>query len=657
MNLKNKIINLFKTSIIIYMLTSLTNKIYDLLAKGFVGRMFTSYSVIDNKLRDGFFASVINSVSPKNNKRLSLKRKISRQFEQSRILKFFNRADTYIFTCSVKIYGAALLAFSIYVGLVYCLKEFALAYPNNATDYLFICISLLFISIFLLSSKQSIAEALLGSSIIKSVTFDFFDLDETKLELGSFKNGEKYNIAVASGMILGASTYFVHPKYYLIALVILTVAIFVLKKPEVGVLISVFIFPLINLVNYSSVILASIIILSFISYLFKLIKGKRIIRFKLIDICVIVFMLIVLCGGIVSAGAKTSSIDALLMFSLMLDYFLIVNLFRTPLWLERIVKTLLISFIITAIYGIADYFLDVSQLEWTDMTMFSFITNRADSFFENPNVFATYLVLILPLLLICFSRERYFLKKGTSFISLILLIACLLFTWSRGGWLGGILAIAIFFLILSRKALPVMILTLPTVPLASAVIPSNLMTRFLSIGNMSDSSTFYRFYTWKGVFRMIKDVLLGGVGVGESAFTSIYPLYAYEGIETVMHSHCLYLQILSETGIVGLLLFVLVIVVFLQNCFSFLKDSDNVKLNLTVMASIAGIAGALLMGAFDYIWYNKSVFLAFWIIIAIACSAIGIGRVADRRKQLADKGTDSFATVDIKFKEDSDDSK
>ena len=54
---------------------------------------------------------------------------------------------------------------------------------------------------------------------------------------------------------------------------------------------------------------------------------------------------------------------------------------------------------------------------------------------------------------------------------------------------------------------------------------------------------------------MLGDYWLTGVGVGESAFCTIYAGYALSGIETAMHAHSLYLQLLCSLGIVGLLVF------------------------------------------------------------------------------------------------------
>ena len=143
------------------------------------------------------------------------------------------------------------------------------------------------------------------------------------------------------------------------------------------------------------------------------------------------------------------------------------------------------------------------------------------------------------------------------------------------------------------------------------VLPESIINRFLSIGNMGDSSTSYRVYIWMGTLAMLADYWFSGIGLGITSFNTIYPIYSYNNI-SAPHSHNLYLQLVVEFGIVGL-------IVFLGMLYNFYKEtiiSICKKKNILTSSLIAGVSGFMLQSMFDHTWYNYRVVLIFWIIIA-----------------------------------------
>ena len=66
--------------------------------------------------------------------------------------------------------------------------------------------------------------------------------------------------------------------------------------------------------------------------------------------------------------------------------------------------------------------------------------------------------------------------------------------------------------------------------LESVVLPKTITDRIMSIGNMGDSSTSYRVYIWYGTINMLKDFWITGIGIGESAFRGVYPIYSFNTI-------------------------------------------------------------------------------------------------------------------------------
>jgi O-antigen ligase len=164
-----------------------------------------------------------------------------------------------------------------------------------------------------------------------------------------------------------------------------------------------------------------------------------------------------------------------------------------------------------------------------------------------------------------------------------------------------------------------------------------VINRILSIANLSDSSISYRIYTWIGSIRAIKDHWIGGIGYGSEPFKKIYPYYAYAGIEAAEHSHSLYLQVLLCLGIGGLLTLMVLVFLYFQKCSEYIKAPENNASRYYTAAALSSIIGALVMGIFDYIWFNNRVFFVFWLVMAIGCAFVRAGNnEAERKSSILD---------------------
>ena len=147
------------------------------------------------------------------------------------------------------------------------------------------------------------------------------------------------------------------------------------------------------------------------------------------------------------------------------------------------------------------------------------------------------------------------------------------------------------------------------------LLPDTIINRFTSIGNMADTSTSYRFSIWMGSISMLRDYWFCGIGPGTEAFNMIYPSYSYNSA-VAQHSHNLYLQITCDSGVCGILLFLLIIFHSFKNVCSALAKTEDRKTRLYLNASLSGIVGFLVQSMTDYSFYNYRVMLMFWAFIA-----------------------------------------
>lgn len=613
------------SGIIIGTLDIISAFLMKVLCGGFFAKLFTSYDKIEKKANGSIFLGFLAGV-PGGGKR-SATRRLLKYFDESLVVNLIKRCLVCLRSCKLKVYGTYFATLGIYSLVILFVRAFAES--GGIEEAIFMSenfwggLILLLASVPLMSSARSIMSLVSESIFLRSLLEDGAGIPEEKFdEMTVVKSKSAYFVAVMLGIITSALTYFISPLTIVIALAILIGICIVFNFPEIGVITTVFCAPLLGFFNKAGTILAIMVVISAISYTLKLMVGKRSIRFRVVDVSVVIFSGLITLGGVITSGGEGSLRSAIMYALLLTMYFLVVNLMNTKEWLERCHSAIAIPAGIVSAVGILGYTAVNMPTKWIDTGMFADIESRAVATFDNPNMLATYLVLTAPFI------WTYLVRKETSrsgkviaVIGTLLSTACMVLTWSRGGWLGMIVAAMIFLLSNSKYTLKYFILLGASSPLWIGLLPSNVTNRFASIGNLADSSSYYRLYTWKGTLRMLSEYYLGGIGVGDSAFSRIYPLYAYVGTEVTVHSHNLFLELAVELGVMGLIIFLLAAFMIVQRGFGCMKqNAENKCVVGAVSAAIAGFAGAMFHGIVDHIWYNYRVFFMFWAVAAFICA-------------------------------------
>ena len=305
---------------------------------------------------------------------------------------------------------------------------------------------------------------------------------------------------------------------------------------------------------------------------------------------------------------------ALVYIAFLLATYAMIRIFSTEKILSVVLNGISVFSIPVSLYGIYQHFNGFDeQNTWIDTEMFDDISGRVVSFFGNPNVFGEYLILVILTSVICFFICKSIKMKAIHLLAGVSSLGALVFTYSRGCWIGLVFALAIFLFFSKRK----IFLAFCVLGAVSVFfLPDSIITRIASVGNLADSSTSYRVYIWEGTLNMLKDFWVTGIGLGSDAFNAVYPFYAYSAI-TAPHPHNLYLVILTETGIVGAIAFVLIVISYYNKLFCILRHSSDSNAKLISSGLVAGMSGFLLQGMFDNVWYNYRVFLLFWIFVAL----------------------------------------
>ena len=360
----------------------------------------------------------------------------------------------------------------------------------------------------------------------------------------------------------------------------------------------------------------------------KLSRRRRFYNVGMTDPLLLLLVLTFVLGGALGEG-RESLFCGLTRGGMMLAFFPGVSLLSQSLWRKRFLDGLQIGGGVCGGIGIAQYFFADPELRWVDRQMFGDLGGRVCALFSNPNLLASYLLLLIPLAVLGVMEEGSRRRRLLHGVALGLESGCLLLTWCRGAWLGVMGAVLLLLLIFHRRSAGAFFLGV--LPLASLTpwLPGQVRRRFLSIGR-TDSSIRYRYALWEGVRRM-RRAHPWGIGVGETAFRNLYPSFAVSGTETVMHAHRWFGQIGVEMGWVGVLLLALLLASLGLEVLGGIGGCTERERG-RVIALVSCILGFLIMGLFDYVWYHYGVFLLFWLLCACLCAIVREGETGDGRK-------------------------
>lgn len=249
---------------------------------------------------------------------------------------------------------------------------------------------------------------------------------------------------------------------------------------------------------------------------------------------------------------------------------------------------------------------------WVDPTQNPDLTTRVFATFENPNLLAEYLILIFPVAIALVFYSRGFIKRLLFGASALIILIALGLTYSRGGYVALGVGLVIFLFLVNRKAL------LALIPVGMAgilLLPNSIIQRVMTIGNLQDTSIIYRINTIVKSIDIVKDFWYSGIGVGYIPFQQITPLY----IKTMApyHTHNLYLQIAVEMGVVGIIVFLLLIFTLIKMSIKVVFNSESRFVRVFTAAYVASLASILTHGVAEHIFFNPKIIISFWLIVGI----------------------------------------
>jgi len=308
--------------------------------------------------------------------------------------------------------------------------------------------------------------------------------------------------------------------------------------------------------------------------------------------------------GVVVSADKTISlgivkgwfVDPLLLFGML------IGNFNKPLHVKKAITALVLSGVmlsLVAIYQVvSNNFITIDQ--------------RASAFFSSANYLSLYLVPIIVLssgLIASTSKVR----KWWSVSSALLMMVALYFTFSYSGWLGVIVGMAALMLMFW----PVLYTSLGIITAVIVAIVSQLNhPKFQQMLDLTGrSSSHARLQIWKTSLLMIKEKYLTGIGLGmfEKRYLEFAErLFDNPFTQNTLHSHNVFLYFWINTGLIGFLGFVILIIRFFQQVITAFRSQKSILLRSVIAAMISLLTHGLL----DAAYWKNDLSVLFWTILA-----------------------------------------
>ena len=296
---------------------------------------------------------------------------------------------------------------------------------------------------------------------------------------------------------------------------------------------------------------------------------------------------------------------------------------------QILVISLLTAASLEALLGLYQFFRGVGPEGFLLMGRFM----RAFGTFQQPNPFAGYLGLSLPLAIGVLAsnwkglwqggQARAVLDRALPWIALTsaaLMGAALIASWSRGGWLGFAAAGGVMVFYLSRRALMLALgvtAALSLILLAGGLdyVPPSIVQRvtdtipYLSGVDIqsvevddANWSLLERMAHWQAAWAMFGDHPWLGVGIGN--YATLYPHYALSRWQDPLgHAHNYYLNIAAEAGLVGLSAYLLFWIACSQQVLAGLRRARGIWRGL-VLAALGVFVHLSVHNGFDNLYVH-----------------------------------------------------
>jgi len=305
-----------------------------------------------------------------------------------------------------------------------------------------------------------------------------------------------------------------------------------------------------------------------------------------------------------------------------------------------------IGLLLLSLFFVIAFFVVIFELIKSGLPIKNF---RPKFSFQNTTYFSGFLNgiiplgIILPIIWFNKNEKKKIIISAFLSISTILGIVTLFLTQTRASIFSFYLTFILivipgFLFIYNKKSIKFKIITIMVIFIISIIIPlyilydtpiflRNILFRFIAVKDNFNFIFTDRLNGWAGCLNLFKKYPFFGAGLGTAyaaSFKYINKYYKiYSPTNSFKHSHNEYIEILGESGIIGLIFFLILIGFITINLFKIIFSKRYSFLSRIISLGInTGILNMLINDLFNIILRVSETMIVFFFLIALGLNQI-----------------------------------
>jgi len=338
-----------------------------------------------------------------------------------------------------------------------------------------------------------------------------------------------------------------------------------------------------------------------------------------LDKPILILIILAILSTFFSLHKQTSFWSTILLFNYLIIYYLVIHTIDTRTRFKQLIYLIIGIATFLSIFGMLKR-TGLNPFPWWNYTDLK--SSIISSTYGNRNHMAGYLEMSIPLIMGLFLIGFRNIKIAFMLCLTLLFFSTLIFSYSRGGWLGTLTGLILMASVLltnryfSKKKL-IAALTAGFTVIALIVLSSTpVVERILTFEQSIDMPNHIgRIRVWEEVNKMIKDHPLLGTGPG--TFATIFTQYQPPG--TTRHftmAHNDYLHFTAEVGFPLIALIVWITIVLFVKGFNKMKSPSRLVRGIT-LGAMSGITAILIHSITDFNLHIPANALLFTVLAAM----------------------------------------
>lgn len=565
---KSRFKQFVNNSIIVSVLTYFSVGLHSLFSKGFMAGVFMSSDTADKSKNSGLL-SLVSEKTRADTLFSFIRRNFSLSVENSAIIRLYRIIIKAFMATTVRTIGVFFISAGLYSLLGYSIRLFVLGGVDRTQADAVVILLTVLVSAFLVFSKKSLGRKL-GESRIFYFILDLLGINRLAIDTNRTPENH-FGIAFFAGLAFGLASFFLTPVKAIYYIFTVITALVVLYSPESGLLISMTAVPF-----GKEDMLFEVLAVTLVSYILKLLRGKRNLTLKSEDVPALFFALVFMLAF---PGISTRRL-----FIMASAYFMASNLMRNTSLLKKSVYCFSLGLMIKSFIQSSLFVFGMLNLNFTALT------GIAAGEYNSYSVFM--IIASLPFAAYMLTSK----ESGFHFIFRLLFVLSVCFnaavSMSDYIWLSAAVCLFIYLLYRSAKLFNVLFAFGIIVPVIYYI------RKAVYVFNHIEPFTPQRPALSKPEFLPL---MFGGTDFGGN---SLYGL------------------LLKSFGVLGITLGVIFLFMLLSRSFTSSALSRNGEVRSVCAVIIAGISVFLFAGVAENTFVNGNCILMFWILCGLV-SATG----------------------------------